>query len=602
MVVNEPPVEDAAGRILCVPLTYYDRQRQSPSLFGVLSATREPGGARFAADDLAYLTRFSGQLAIALANAFAFQAERERSEQLSLVNSLLREIAGRLSTEEIFHTTVRRIHEAFPGYAATIALPDLEAGVFRVVSHASRVRLPEWSGFPLSQGVLGRAFREKATQLVDDVSHDPDFRPWASSTRSEVAIPILSGDEVVALLDIEGDVVRAFDEGQVITLETLADGIGIILRNAELFKALEETNARLVELDRTKSELVHIVAHDFRAPLSSILGYGELLEWKPDAPLAERQERAGAIVRAATHMAGLMDKTLTTARLETGHMSFDFGLVDLGVLAREAGQRFAEDERHPLVLEIPDYPLPSWADDARVAEVLDNLLANAVKYSPRGGPVKLRVERGRETAAFSVSDQGIGIAPRDRDRLFRPFSRVRDAETAGIEGFGLGLYICERVARAHGGRVQLESEPGRGSTFRFELPLYGAAAQGLLPLVLVATQDARTKKEVRRAAEDLGFGSHEAADGMDALEAAIRLVPCAVILDRVLPHLGALEIADRLANYEATRVIPLVALAAPEDLGAAAARFAACLPKPVERKALEACLRSLLKRSSSVRA
>ena len=350
-------------------------------------------------------------------------------------------------------------------------MPDLEAGVFRTAAFASReARLPDWSGFPLSQGVIGRAFREKATQLVDDVTRDPDYRPWAAFTKSEVAIPILSGDEVVAILDIEGDVVRAFDQGQVITLETLADGLGIILRNAELFKALEETNARLVELDRTKSELVHIVAHDFRAPLSTILGYAELLEWKPEAPVNERKERAGAIVRAATHMAGLMDKTLTTARLETGHMSFDFGLVDLAELAREAGKRFSGDERHPLVLEVPDYPLPSWADTGRVADVLDNLLANAVKYSPRGGTVKLRVERGRETAVFSVSDQGIGIAPKDRDRLFRPFSRVRDAETAEIDGFGLGLYICERVARAHGGKLDVRERARR----RLDLPVRAA--------------------------------------------------------------------------------------------------------------------------------
>jgi signal transduction histidine kinase/DNA-binding response OmpR family regulator len=597
LVVNEP-AEKAAPRVLCVPLTYYDRQSEAPTLFGVLSASREGGGARFAADDLEYLTRFAGQLAIALANAFAFQAERERSEQLALVNSLLREIAGRLSPEEIFATTVRRIHEAFPSLAASIVVPDLEAGVFREAAFASREsRLPEWSGFPLAHGVLGRALREKATQLVDDVTRDGDYRPWAGFAKSEVAIPILSGDEVVAILDIEGDVVRAFDQGQVITLETLADGLGIILRNAELFKALEETNARLVELDRTKSELVHIVAHDFRAPLSSILAYAELLEWKPDAPGKERQERAGGIVRAATHMAGLMDKTLTTARLETGHMTFDFRLVDLSELAREAGTRFSGDERHPLLLEVPDYPLPSWADTARVAEVLDNLLANAVKYSPRGGTVRLRVERGRETAVFSVSDHGIGIALVDRGRLFRPFSRVRDEETADIQGFGLGLYICERVARAHGGKIDLESERGLGSTFRFELPLYSGAAQGQNPLVLVATQDARTRREVGRVADALGFGIHEAMDGLDALEAAIRLVPSALLLDRVLPHLGALEIADRLAIYEATRVIPLIALAAQEDLGSAARRFEACLPKPVDRASLEECLRTILHRS-----
>ena len=96
--------------------------------------------------------------------------------------------------------------------------------------------------------------------------------------------PILSGDEVVAVLNVERRRGRGFDHGQVITLETLADGIGIMLRNAELYQALERTNAKLVELDRMKSELVNIVAHDFRAPLAGVLGHAELLEWRPDAP------------------------------------------------------------------------------------------------------------------------------------------------------------------------------------------------------------------------------------------------------------------------------------------------------------------------------
>ncbi len=348
------------------------------------------------------------------------------------------------------------------------------------------------------------------------------------------------------------------------------------------------------ELDRTKSELVHIVAHDFRAPLSTILGYAELLEWKPEAPQKERKERAGAIVRAATHMAGLMDKTLTTARLETGHMSFAFGLLDLAELARRRAGATPETSAIPCPWRSPTIPCrpgPMPAGSRR-----SSTICSPTRSSTRPGAARSSSgsSAGRETAVFSVSDQGIGIAPKDRDRLFRPFSRVRDAETAEIDGFGLGLYICERVARAHGGRLDLESEHGVGSTFRFELPLYGAAAQGQLPLVLVATQDARTRREVRRVADALGFGTHEAADGLDALEAAIRLVPSAVVLDRVLPHLGALEIADRLATYEATRVIPLVALAAQEDMGTGVGRFSACLPKPVDRGALEECLRVAL--------
>ena len=124
-----------------------------------------------------------------------------------------------------------------------------------------------------------------------------------------------------------------------ITLQTLADGIGILLRNAELYATLEHTNARLVELDRTKSELVNVVAHDFRAPLAAILGWAELLTGEAESPPEEQRTRAQAIVSAASRMAGLMDRTLETTRLETGQFAFDFRLVDLATRIREAASQ-----------------------------------------------------------------------------------------------------------------------------------------------------------------------------------------------------------------------------------------------------------------------
>jgi signal transduction histidine kinase/DNA-binding response OmpR family regulator len=582
------------ARILCVPLTHYDRDRESPILFGVLNATRQPGSAPFTSDDLDYLTRFAGQLSIAVANSVAFAAERTRSEQLALVNALLREIAGNLSRERILGTAVHRIHEAFRHPVVSIMVPDHESGLFKVAAVASRDPRPEgWASYPLTEGVSGRALAEKRTILVADAAKEPDYSPWMASARSGVCIPILSGDEAVAVLDVESDLAQAFDRGQVITLETLADGIGIILRNAELFQALEGTNARLVELDRMKSELVNIVAHDFRAPLSAILGWAEVLELKPDAPLEDRMERTRAIVKAATRMASLMDKTLETTRLETGHFAFDFGLIDLGAKVREAVARQPDDPSHRLVLDLPDHPLPCWADGERLIEVLDNLLSNAVKYSPDGGDVKIAIRRERDIAVVSVIDRGIGIALVDREKLFRPFSRLHDRKRTGIEGFGLGLHICERIINAHGGRLTVDSRPGEGSTFSFSLPLFGAAAQSRAPLVIVAARDAGTRREVRRVAEELGYGIHEVTDGVEAVEAAIRLIPAALVLDRVLPRLRAEEVAERLRDQPATAALPLFALANPEDLGEQAALFRACVPKPLDRRVLAAALERL---------
>jgi nitrogen-specific signal transduction histidine kinase len=376
----------------------------------------------------------------------------------------------------------------------------------------------------------------------------------------------------------------------VITLETLADGIGVVLRNAELYQALERTNAKLVELDRMKSELVNIVAHDFRAPLAGVLGHAELLEWRPDAPQAERVEQARSIIHAATHMANLVDKTLKTTRLETGHFPFEFGLVEMGQAVRDVIDRFPRDERHPLVVDLPDEPVPCWADLDRMCEVLENLLSNAIKYSPEGGDVRIELRRHEGSAMLTVRDRGIGIADRDLGRLFRPFSRVRDRRTADIEGSGLGLYICERIVRAHGGRLWVESVPGDGSAFSVTLPLYGAGEQAGAPLVLVAAGDERTRRQVKRVAEERGFITHEVADGVEAVEAAMRLLPAAVVLDRVLPKLGAREVAERLRENPATEAVPLVALADRSEIEDPAGLFSGYVPKPLDPEALAAAL------------
>ncbi|HUG52027.1 MAG TPA: GAF domain-containing protein [Vicinamibacteria bacterium] len=579
------------ARLLCVPLVYYEKDEHA--LFGVLNASRRPGTPPFTQDDLEYLTRFAGQLAIAVANSMAFAAERERSEQIAVVNAVMREISGTLSPERILETAVGRIHEAFQYPVVAISMADPDRTGHRVAASATRDGRALGGRFLMAEGIVGRAFRERRTQNVSDVVADPDYIGLVPSSRSEVAVPILWGDEAVAVLNVERDGLGGFTPSEVITLETLADGIGIVLRNAELYQALERTNAKLVELDRMKSELVNIVAHDFRAPLAGVLGHAELLEWRPDAPRADRLEQARAIIGAATHMANLVEKTLKTNRLETGQFPFEFAVVDLAAVAREVVARLPSRSTHPLIWDIPEDPVPCWADRDRVAEVLDNLISNAVKYSPAGGAVHLEVRREDERVVVSIRDQGLGIAEGDLDRLFRPFSRVRNLRTADIEGSGLGLYICDRIVRAHGGRLRVETAPEKGSVFSFTVPLFGAAAQTRPPMILVAAVDEQTRREVRRLADEQGYAVHEAMDGVEAVEAAMRLVPAAVVVDRVLPKLRAEEVAERLRANPATHRVPLFVLAAQAELGEEARLFDGFIPKPLSKNTLAAAIGGL---------
>jgi len=589
------PKGNPLSRILCVPLTYFDQERGGPALFGVLNSSRRPGSPRFTHDDLDYVQRFASQLSVAVANSMAYAAQRERSEQLALVNKVIREIAGNLSRERVLETAVRRIHEAFHFALVMISVPDREAALERSIAvpgpEPSRLLRQE---YPLGTGITGRAMRQRRTMIVPDVRNDPDYARVLESTRSEVAIPILSGDEVVAVLNVESDEVGGFGASEVMTLETLAESIGIILRNAELFKALEETNARLVELDRLKSEVVNVVAHDFRAPLAGVLGHAEVLELRPDAPAEERADSVRSIVRAATHMASLVDKTLKTTRLETGHFPFDFGLADLGAIVAEVLARSPGERAYEIEADLPEDPIPVWADKDRLREVIQNLLSNAAKYSPGGGPVQIQVKVDHEKAVVRVEDHGLGIAPEHMGRLFRPFSRIRTPKTAGIDGSGLGLYICERVVRAHGGRIWAESQLDRGSAFCFTLPVYGVEAQTRAPVVLVAAADEGTRRQVRRVVEELGWSVEEARDGVESVESAIRLRPAAIVLDRILPRLGAEEVAERLREIPATVDVALFVLAGEEELKGAARLFRGCLTKPFDPERLQAALGAVM--------
>ncbi|HET7293816.1 MAG TPA: GAF domain-containing protein [Vicinamibacteria bacterium] len=586
----QPSERNPIARILCVPLVYFDAEKAEPTLFAVLNASRQTGSPRFTHDELEYVQRFGSQLSVAVANAMAYAAEQERSTQLALINAVLGEIAENLSRDRILEAAVRRIHESFRLTLVMLAVPDPEAGL----AHATMVAGPEpgrllRQDYPLHDGSLGRALSEKRTFLVADASKDADFRPLLDSTLCALTIPILSGEEPMAVLCVESDVPGFFGRSELLTLQTLAEGIGIILRNAQLYGALEETNARLVELDRLKSELVNVVAHDFRSPLAGVLGHAEILASSLEG---EPLHSARSIINAATHMATLVDKTLVTTRLESGRFPLDFEVAELGSIFREVLGRRLVDPLHPLTADLPTDPIAIWADRDRLAEVIENLLSNAAKYSPQGGPITVRGRVEGEAATVSVEDSGLGVAPEDLGRLFLPFSRIRNPGTAGIEGAGLGLHICDRIVRAHGGRFHVESQPGRGSVFSFTIPVYGLVAQAPQAVVLVAS-DAATRRDVRDVAERLGYRVQEAQDGVGLVEDSVRLRPAAIFADRILPRLRAEEVAERLRGFPATAQVPLFVLSARDDGGPAPGPLGGYLRKPIDPARLKEILLGL---------
>lgn len=222
---------------------------------------------------------------------------------------------------------------------------------------------------------------------------------------------------------------------------------------------------------QVKDEFVAAVSHELRTPLTSILGYLQLVRDHED--LAEVTDRHLQVVqRNAERLLRLVGDLLQTAQAEGRGVQISRADVDLADVVRQAVDAARPRADEAGVALSSDVPAQLWArvDEQRVAQVVDNLLSNAVKYTPAGGEVRVRLVVEGSRVELEVADTGIGIAPAERNRLFQRFYRTREAEARSIPGLGLGLNITRSIVESHGGRIELDSEPGRGTRVRVRLP------------------------------------------------------------------------------------------------------------------------------------
>jgi signal transduction histidine kinase len=237
---------------------------------------------------------------------------------------------------------------------------------------------------------------------------------------------------------------------------------------------LAAQNERLVEADRLKDEFVALISHDLRTPLTSIVGYVELaLDEEVDPPLDE--ERRGylkVVSRSSERLLRLVDDLLFVARLQAGQLAIEPTELDLGVVAAQAVDeaRPRAEQKGLTISCLGDTPVTVEGDRGRLFQLLDNLISNAIKFTPAGGRVDVRVLRSPGGGVLEVSDTGIGLGPGDAENVFERFFRSARATDRQIPGTGLGLFIARAIAEAHGGGIVASSRAGSGTTFRIELP------------------------------------------------------------------------------------------------------------------------------------
>ncbi len=255
-----------------------------------------------------------------------------------------------------------------------------------------------------------------------------------------------------------------------LTVTSRRDGTGSPV--GYLLVAIDETRA--IEVARMKDEFVGMISHELRTPLSSILGYIELLRDDPQHPLTDEQLQFLAVAeRNARRLLKLVGDLLFTAQVESGQFPLDTREIDLLSIVSasvESAAPIADAAGITLVGELPEGPVMLRADPVRIGQALDNLVSNAIKFTPRGGQVTVGVGLPPGEAVVTVADTGLGIPPAELDRLFTRFFRATTATRNAVPGVGLGLNITKAIVTAHGGTMDVASEEGVGTEFRMVLP------------------------------------------------------------------------------------------------------------------------------------
>ncbi|MBM0233050.1 response regulator, partial [Micromonospora sp. STR1_7] len=511
---------------------------------------------------------------------------------------------------------------------------------------------PAWRAWGLPDAAEGRptevsGVAERLT-LSGGAFDDP--------VRAALALPLPSADQEQPLGVLLAGVSpsRGLDESYRSFYQLLAQQVSVALRNAQEYEQERRRAEALAELDRVKTSFFTNVSHEFRTPLTLMLGpLGDALT-DAAAPLAPVQrERVETAWRNATRLLTLVNSLLTFSSLEAGRASSDARVIDLAALTAELTGVFrAAVERAGLVLEVdcPPLPGPVTVDPVNWERIVTNLLSNALKYTFIGR-IRVALDSDDEEVRLTVTDTGIGIAEQDLPKLFERFHRVQGTRSRSHEGTGIGLALVHELTRLEGGQVRVTSRVGVGTTFTVALPwsasrraavtgpptggqgdaaraaateamgwlteptagveqaaaVTGPAADELAGAdILLADDNSDMRAYLSRLLTGQGWRVRAVSDGRQALDAIRRDPPDVVLTDVMMPVLDGFDLVRQLRADPATRTLPVLVLSARagEEASVAGLSLGAddYLVKPFAAAELIARVRVAIRRTRAVAA
>jgi signal transduction histidine kinase len=313
----------------------------------------------------------------------------------------------------------------------------------------------------------------QVADLKEEAPSDLNEITLRAGFRARLVAPLLSGDDIVGILVVRRRATGEFPKNTVDLIKTFAAQSALAIQNARLFHEIEDKSRQLEEASQHKSQFLANMSHELRTPLNAILGYTELMA---DGAYGEpSEEMLGVLKRLEAngkHLLGLINDVLDLSKIEAGQLVLelsDYCVQDIVQTVRSTLEPLAADKKLALKIELAPQLPPGRGDGRRLTQVLINLVGNAIKFTD-AGEVAIKAEANNGSFHVSVRDTGPGISADDQTRLFQEFQQADNAITKKKGGTGLGLAISKRIIEMHGGRIWVESQPGKGSTFAFTLP------------------------------------------------------------------------------------------------------------------------------------
>jgi signal transduction histidine kinase/DNA-binding response OmpR family regulator len=374
-----------------------------------------------------------------------------------------------------------------------------------------------------------------------------------------------------------------------------------VTEHQQLCQELSAKNADLLQINRLKDEFLACISHELKSPLTAVLGLSSLLKEQKLGELNQRQVRyAQLIYQSGRQLMSLVNDLLDLTRLETGQLKLNPASVSIKTVCEQAYAAIAQkhqektDRTISFRLDIEAGLKTIVADELRLRQILVHLLDNAVKFTPEGQEIGLKINRWENWLAFTVWDKGIGIPEEHQHLIFQKFQQLESPLTRQFEGTGLGLFLAQRLAKAHGGDISFISKVGQGSQFTLLLPPNpkdAAPPQQRYPLILVVESKPKAIEDLTEKLVDLEYRVAIARTGTEALEKARQLQPHAIFLNPNLPLLSGWDVLTLLkSNRQTQQIRVILTTTQSQKPSKKQGGICGCLDLPVNREALKTML------------